>query len=125
MTAPFDLPRPPPANRRRPCGDGYLRDGGDVRRLGALLALTRFELDARALGEALEAVTGDVAVVDEEILRSLVRGDEAVPLAVVEPLDGSGCHKKTPPLPTHEQVRKAQNANRTRSRSARTVARLR
>jgi hypothetical protein len=53
-----------------------------------------FELDAGALGEALEALTGDVAVVHEKILRALFRGDEAVPLAVVEPLDGSGCHKK-------------------------------
>src|SRR4051794_36641386 len=35
---------------------------------------------------------------DEEILRSLIRGDEAVPLVVVEPLDDSVGHKKTPPL---------------------------
>src|SRR4249919_345720 len=70
------------------------RDGNDVRRLGALLTLARLELDARTLGEALEAITGDVAEVHEEILRALVRGDEAVPLAVVEPLHGSSCHRK-------------------------------
>jgi len=82
-------------------------DGCDVDRLGALGALALLELDASALGEALEAIAGDVAVVHEEILRALLRGDEAVPLAVVEPLNGSGCHRKTPPLLLHEQVRKA------------------
>src|SRR5687767_5561130 len=48
-------------------------DGRDVDRLGALRALALFELDARTLGEALEAFTGDIAVVHEEILRALVR----------------------------------------------------
>src|SRR5207344_1810014 len=70
------------------------RDGDDVRRLGALLTLPRLELDARTLGKALEPITSDVAEVSEEILRALVRGDEAVPLAVVEPLNGSSCHRK-------------------------------
>jgi hypothetical protein len=65
-----------------------------VRGLGALLPLPRLVLDARALGERLEALTGDAAVVHEDILRALLRGDEAVPLAVVEPLHGSDCHKK-------------------------------
>src|SRR4051794_15520805 len=74
-----------------------LRDGRDVGRLGALRALALLVRDARALGERLVAVTGDAAVVHEEILRALVRGDEAVPLRIVEPLDGSISHKKTPP----------------------------
>jgi hypothetical protein len=82
------------------------RDWGDVGRLGALLALALLELDASTFGEALEAFAGDVAVVHEEILRSFVGGDKAVPLAVVEPLNGSGCHGNTS-LQTHEQVRKA------------------
>src|SRR5215204_2612662 len=83
------------------------RDRGDVCRLGALGPLTRLELDACTLGEALEARAGDVAVVHEQILRPVVGGDEAVALAVVEPLHSSACHGKTPPLTTHERVRKA------------------
>src|SRR4029450_1785877 len=83
----------------------------------------RLDPAARPFRQALEAITGDVAEVHEEILGSLVRGDEAVPLAVVEPLHGSICHRKTPPSPTHERARKAQRANRTRSRfDVRTVA---
>src|SRR5215210_2542268 len=75
--------------------DELRADRGDVSRLGAFLALSLFELDARTLGQGLEALTGDVAVMDEEILGALVRGDEAIPLAVVEPLDGSASHKNT------------------------------
>src|SRR5205814_2039783 len=59
------------------------------------LALARLELDLRALGERLEAATEDLRMVDEEILPAFVGRDEAVPLRVVEPLDGSGCHENT------------------------------
>src|SRR6185312_16472350 len=72
------------APHRSDCG--RLRDGHDVRRLGALLALAAFELDLGTLGERLEAVAGDRRVMDEQILRSVVRRDEAVALRVVEPL---------------------------------------
>ncbi len=66
-----------------------------------------------------EALTGDVAVVDEEVLRPLGRGNEPVALRIVEPLHGSFCHGNTPPLLTHERVRKAQrSADRTRSNRA-------
>src|SRR5439155_16800577 len=64
----------------------------DVDRLGALLALARLVLDLCALAQRLEAVTGDVRVVHEEILAAILGGDEAVSLGIVEPLDGSGCH---------------------------------
>src|SRR3712207_9506005 len=67
-------PRKRPRLRRR------LRDRGDVCRLRTLRALAGLELDASALGQALEALTGDVAVVNEEILRALVGRAEAVPL---------------------------------------------
>src|SRR3954454_13343447 len=67
-------------------------DDGHVLCLGALLTLDALELDLRALGERLEAVAGDCAVVDEQVLTACVRGDEAIPLRIVEPLDGSGCH---------------------------------
>src|SRR5207245_7842074 len=70
--------------RRRPVTNP-LSDGYDVPSLGALLALARLELDARALGERLEALGLDRAEVDEHVLAALVRGDEAVPLRAVEP----------------------------------------
>src|SRR6185312_2232824 len=81
-----------PACRHRPACVRRSTDRADVRRLRALLALGRLEFDFRALGEALEACAGDTAVMDEEVLPAVVRRDEAVPLAVVEPLDGSCCH---------------------------------
>src|SRR4051812_37896809 len=75
----------------------------DVLALWALLALGRVELDLRPLGERLVAVAADGAVMNKEILARLVRGDESVPLRVVEPLHCSCRHEKTPPLPTHER----------------------
>src|SRR6187402_147262 len=85
-----------------------LRGGeDDVGRLGALVALARLVLDLRALGEGLEPVAADAAVVDEEILATILRGDEPVSLAVVEPLNGSACHMKHLLTSLHEQVREA------------------
>src|SRR5581483_4182095 len=81
--------------RRSARAPDSLRRDDDVRRLGTLRAFPLFERDARALGERLVAVAGDVRVMDEEILRSLIRGDEPVPLRIVEPLDGSACHENT------------------------------
>src|SRR5581483_11936311 len=72
-----------------------LRDELDVPSLGALVPLGLVELDLRALGERLEAVSRDRAEVDEHVLAAGVRGNEAVALRVVEPLDGSGCHGNT------------------------------
>jgi len=57
--------------------------------------LSGVELDLRALIEGLEAVARDAAVVDEQILARPVRGDEPVPLRVVEPLHGSGRHMRS------------------------------
>jgi hypothetical protein len=68
-----------------------LGEDADVRRLRALLPLARLELDLRSLSEALEALAGDAAVVDEEVFPAVVGRDEAVPLVVVEPLDDSCC----------------------------------
>src|SRR6478609_6099941 len=67
----------------------HLRDRDDVRSLGALGALTALVLDLRAFDERLEPVAGDRGVMDKEILRPLVRRDEAVALRVVEPLHSS------------------------------------
>src|SRR4029453_940929 len=71
-----------------------LRDRSHVGRLGTLRAFALLERDPCALGERLEAVAGDVAVVHEQVLRAFIGRDEAVKLAVVEPLDGSVCHEK-------------------------------
>src|SRR3990172_6018944 len=94
----------------------FLRlDGSHVRCLRALLPLAHLELDGRPFGERLEAVALDARVVHERILAALCGRDEAVALRIVEPLYGSGCHKKSPPLPRYERARR-RKANRTRSR---------
>src|SRR5919108_1263831 len=107
MMLPFMLGRGesrPPA-RPRLGSRRLLGDRSDVCRLRTFGAFALLELDARTLGEGLEPLTGDVAVMHEHILRALVRGDEPVPLAVVEPLHGSSCHQKTPPSHhIHEQA---------------------
>src|SRR5207248_9476915 len=95
--------------RRRPVTNP-LSDGYDVPSLGALLALGRLELDARALGERLEALGLDRAEVDEHVLAALVRGDEAIPLRVVEPFHGSCCHIKHLPPRTSERTGGANDA---------------
>src|SRR5215210_4228187 len=92
-----------------------LRDRGHVGRLGTLRALAGLERHPGALDERLEALAGDVAVVDEQVLCAFIRGDEAVALAVVEPLDGSVSHKKTPPSTLTNGWEGVENANRTRS----------
>jgi hypothetical protein len=76
----------------------------DVDRLGALLTLARLVLDLGTLGQGLEAVAGDVRVMDEEILAAVLGGDEAVSLGIVEPLDGTGCHVFPPLILDVEQV---------------------
>jgi hypothetical protein len=60
--------------------------------LGALGALTDFELNTLVLVEGLEAARLDLRVVNEDIAIGVVRGDEAEALFSVEPLDGSLCH---------------------------------
>src|SRR3954453_13719821 len=75
-------------------------DGSDllnVRCGRALLALLLVVAHLRALGERLEAAALDRRVVDKEVLAALVRRDEAESLVVVEPLDGSCCHRIFPP----------------------------
>src|SRR5438094_10611524 len=95
---------------------GCLRGYDDVGRLGALLALTRLELDFRVLGQGLEPLARDVRVVHEEILPAVLRRDESVSLRVVKPLHGSGCHQISTSLTTHERTRR-RRATGTRSGS--------
>src|SRR3954467_14262296 len=86
---------PPPRT-----GDGPFprskSDHGDRRGLRALLALADLELDASVLLEALEAVTLDLAVVNEDVAATVVGGDEAEPLLGVEPLHSALSHQKSP-----------------------------
>src|SRR5688500_143738 len=72
-------------------------DSGDVLSGGALLALHDVELHGLALGERLEALTLDRAVVDEAVLLAAVGRDEAKALGVVEPLHlAGGTHTGAP-----------------------------
>src|SRR4051812_22923658 len=82
------------ARRQRAVQTSALRDLRHVRRLGALCTLARLVLDLHAFGERLEAAACDLRMVDEEILATIFRGDEAIPLRVAEPLNGSCCHRK-------------------------------
>src|SRR5215213_11499103 len=73
-------------------------DGGDVLRLHALTSLGRLVGDLGALLEALVAPTRYAVVVHEEVLATLLRGDEAVALLVGEPLYRSLGHVWSPPF---------------------------
>src|SRR3954471_3242519 len=64
----------------------------DVRGGGALCALLGVVAHLRALGERLEAVPLDRAVMHEQILARVIRRDEAEALLVVEPLHSSCRH---------------------------------
>src|SRR5215213_10328319 len=67
-------------------------DGGDVLRLHALPALRRLVGDLLAFFKRLESAATYPAVMHEEVLATLVRGDKAVALLVVEPLNRSLGH---------------------------------
>src|SRR6185436_16041345 len=90
-------------SRHRPHADGgavaargHLRERLDVYGLRSPVARLSLVGHLRALGQRLEPVADDVAVMDEEILADLVRCDEAVALFVVEPLNCSGGHVPPP-----------------------------
>src|SRR5438445_4242746 len=68
----------------------------DVDGLRPLVAGLGVKGHLRALGKRLEAVAADAAVMDEEILATIVRSDEAEALVVVEPLDGAAWHVLPP-----------------------------
>src|SRR5690348_4088447 len=56
----------------------------------AFLSLHDVELDALPLTEGLEAAAFDGRMMNEAILLSILRRDEAEALLIVEPLDGTG-----------------------------------
>src|SRR5262249_6881636 len=81
-----------------PLGRGpFLADGTNFAGLWALLSLCCFVLDLLTFVEGLVAVTLNPAEVDEQILAAVVRGDKAVALFCIEPLNCSKCHE-IPPL---------------------------
>src|SRR4051794_7601570 len=98
-------------------------DRDDALCLGTLRPFDRVELHLRALRERLEAFAGDRRVVDENVLATVSRGDEAVPLRVVEPLDGSSCHENTSSARTRTGRGSTQCANRYSLEYPGTVAR--
>src|SRR2546423_1397600 len=75
------------------------RDGRDAGRLGTLLSLAGLEFDPGPLVEGLVTLAGDLRVMDEQILPTLVGRDESVALRSVEPFNDTSSHICTPPLP--------------------------
>src|SRR5262249_4394214 len=60
-------------------------------------ALHDVELNTLAFGQRLEPLSFDRRVMNEAVLLPIIARDEAKPLAVVEPLDGSGrTHPRAP-----------------------------
>src|SRR4026208_2249482 len=77
-----------------------LTDDADVACLRTLWAFLDLVLDLRAFGQALEALAGDRAEVNEDVVAAVGLRDEAVALRIVEPLHGSGCHVFHLPAPS-------------------------
>src|SRR5207237_4026124 len=92
-----------------------LTDDADVAGLGSLGTLFDLVLDLRAFGEALEALAGDCAEVNEDVVAAVGLRDEAVALRVVEPLHGSGCHVFHLPAPSRTMQRRRDRTTGTRS----------
>src|SRR3954467_9491760 len=69
-----------------------------------------------ALGQGLEALTQDGAVMNEDVLRAIVGRDEPVALVVAEPLDSSSRHA-LPPL----HVLRTRRMQKQRLRALRTT----
>lgn len=64
----------------------------DVGGLQPLPALSGLILDGLAILECLEAGPGDIGVMNEQVLATVIRDDEAEPLLLTEPLDSPLCH---------------------------------
>src|SRR5581483_10168822 len=100
-------------------------DGDDALGLGAFRPVDRIELHLCALGERLESVARDRRMVDEHVLATISRGNEPIPLRIVEPFHGSACHTNTSST-TKERAEDAHTAQPVLAQvSVRTVARPR
>src|SRR5215207_212128 len=67
-------------------------DDPDVGGLRSLRAFAQLIFDLRALGEGAEPVAGDGREMDERVLPSVIRRDEAEALFVAEPLHDTRRH---------------------------------
>jgi hypothetical protein len=65
----------------------------NVRSLLAFGALRYFELDLLTFFEGLKAVHLDCGKVGEQIFTAVIRSDKSEAFGIVEPLDGTCCHK--------------------------------
>src|SRR5437763_6154095 len=83
----------------------------DVRSRGTLRPLLGVVAHARALGQRLEAVALDRAVVHEQILTRIIRGNKAEALVVAEPLHGSCCHLFSLRGRVHSETRRVLERN--------------
>ena len=77
------------ARRCRPSQSGALNIG----RLLALGALNHFEADLLALFQGLEALHRDSREMSEQIFAAIIGSDKTETLGIIEPLDGTRCHK--------------------------------
>jgi FADH2 O2-dependent halogenase len=99
----FGLPKRPPSRTVSEAS----ADLDDVLGRGAFLALDDVELHPITLGERPETFALDRRVVDEAVLATVLQGDEAEALGVVEPLHSSGAtHKQTSFLWVSPQITK-------------------
>jgi len=73
---------------------GFL-DGSDSYCLGSFGSLPNLELNTLVFLERAIAASLDLGVVDKEVLRAVVRGDEAEAFVTVEPFHSSLCHLLT------------------------------
>jgi hypothetical protein len=69
--------------------------------------LRDFELDLLTFFQGLEAVHVDCGEVCEQILTAIIRSDEAKTFGVIEPLNGTCCHKKNFQLNTNHTSHKS------------------
>ena len=72
---------------------GFRRSAGpNVRRLLAFSPGRRGELDRLTILERLESLSGDLRMMNEQVLTTIIGSDEAETLFLVEPLYRTSCH---------------------------------
>jgi hypothetical protein len=76
-------------------------DGSDSYCLGAFGSLLDLELDTLVLREGAVAASLDLGIVDEEILRAAIGGDEVEARVTVEPFHSSLCIYLLPSFNAH------------------------
>src|SRR6478752_1868326 len=105
--------RPAGGGPRQVIGGALLRGLLNARRGGAFGPFLGLVADLGTLGQGLEALAENRAVMDEDVLRAVVGCDEPVALVVAEPLDCSSGHA-LPPLPCAANAEDAVKQRRER-----------